>query len=101
MTIDDEARLDERTRKLIKLMPGPQKPGWKPLVFVACLPVVLTGCFSNPTIEEEIADKCGVSVGDYQTAQVALDSGPLGASRKVGRCTLKQTSEGVTDGTIK
>jgi hypothetical protein len=64
------------------------------------LMVPLSACLNNPTIEEEIAEKCGVSVNDYERAEATLDKGHDGMSVRVGRCRLTRTAEGITDGTI-
>ena len=66
-----------------------------------CPALALAACFYNPTIDEEIADKCGVSVSDYQKAQATLDELPIGTSRHVGRCTLTHTKKGVTEGIVE
>lgn len=58
----------------------------------------LSAC--NPTIDEEIAGKCGISVSEYQKAEVALDAGRDGMSVHAGRCRLTRSAKGVTEGTI-
>lgn len=70
----------------------------KPLI--ACLSLLLSACFDNPTIEEEIAGKCSISVSEYQKAEHDLAAGQNGMSVHVGRCSLTRTSNGVTEGTV-
>lgn len=62
--------------------------------------LTLGGCLYNPTIDQEIADMCGISVSDYQRAEATLDKGPAGMSLRAGRCRLTRTSAGVTEGTV-
>lgn len=58
------------------------------------------GCLYNPTINQEIADKCGISVGDYQRAETALDKGQDGMSLRAGQCRLTRSSKGVIEGVV-
>ena len=60
----------------------------------------LGGCIDNRTIDQEIADKCGLSEAEYQHAEAALDKGHDGLSIHVGRCRLTRSSKDVTDGVI-
>jgi hypothetical protein len=60
----------------------------------------LSGCLNNPTIDEEIAEKCDLSVDEYRSAQVKLDASQDGASMLVGHCRLTRTSKDVIEGTI-
>ena len=70
----------------------------KPLI--PCLALLLSACFYNPTIEEEIAGKCSISVSEYQKAEDDLAAGQNGMSIHAGRCRLTRTSKGVTEGTV-
>lgn len=69
-------------------------------VAASCVLLLLSGYFNNPTIEQEIADKCGISVDAYKDAQAALDKRSTGASTRVGRCTLKRASNETTEGVV-
>ena len=64
------------------------------------LTLMLGGCLYNPTIDQEIADKCGISLNDYQRAEAALDEASEGMSLRSGRCRLTRTSDGETEGIV-
>jgi hypothetical protein len=64
------------------------------------LVLALGGCLYNPTIDQEIADKCDISLSDFQHAEAALSKGHDGMSLHAGRCRLTRTSQGVTEGTV-
>ncbi len=57
--------------------------------------LVLGGCFYNPTIDQEVADKCYISVSAYEQADATLDKGHDGMSLRAGRCQFTRTSKGV------
>jgi len=58
------------------------------------------GCLYNPTINQEVADKCGISVGDYQRAETTLDKGQDGMSLRAGKCRFTRSSKGVIEGVV-
>ena len=62
--------------------------------------VAVSGYLYNPSIDQEIADKCGISVSDEQRAEAALDKGRDGSSLRAGQCRLTRTSKGVIDGIV-
>jgi hypothetical protein len=66
----------------------------------AVLVLPLSACLNNPTIDEEIADKCGISVAEYQKADASLARSHDGASLQAGRCRLTRRTKDVTDGTV-
>ena len=64
------------------------------------LALALGGCLYNPTIDQEIADKCDISPSDYQRAEAALDRGRDGMALRAGRCRLTRTAKGETEVTM-
>ena len=65
---------------------------------VTFLMLPLSACLNNPTIDEKIADKCGISVAEYQKADASLQHD--GASLRAGRCRLTRRTKDVTDGSV-
>ncbi|MGK6321356.1 hypothetical protein [Sphingomonas sp. DT-204] len=70
------------------------------LTVLASLTLPLTACLNNPTIDEEIAGRCGISVNEYQRIEANLDAGDDGISVHAGRCRLSRTAKGITEGTV-
>ena len=68
---------------------------------IACVALPLSACFYNPTIGEEIAGKCGVSVREYKRADRHLNAAQDGASIRAGRCRLTRKSKDVIEGTVE
>ena len=69
-------------------------------VLLVGLVLALGGCLDNPTIDQEIADKCDISVSDYQRAEASLSKAHDGVSLHAGRCRFTRTSNGVIEGTV-
>ena len=66
---------------------------------LVALVLALGGCLA-PTIDQEIADKCGISQSDYQRAETMLENGSDGMSLRLGRCRLTRRSIGTTEGVV-
>jgi hypothetical protein len=62
--------------------------------------LLLGGCFNNPTIDEELAQTCSVSVRQIQDAQASLERQSIGSVMNVGGCRLSLTSEKVISGSV-
>jgi len=65
-----------------------------------CMSLLLTACLNNPTIDEEIAGKCAISVAEYQRYEAVLDKSHEGMSLRAGRCRLTRTSKDAIEGTV-
>ncbi|MFC3440218.1 hypothetical protein ACFOKF_03225 [Sphingobium rhizovicinum] len=61
---------------------------------------LLSACLNNPTIDEEIAGRCGISVGEYQNVESKLNRSRDGASVLAGHCRLTRTAKDVIEGTV-
>jgi hypothetical protein len=64
------------------------------------LTFLLSGCLNNPTIEEDIAERCGITVSEYQSADEKLEASRDGASLLAGHCRLTRTSKDTIEGTV-
>jgi hypothetical protein len=69
------------------------------VALLGLLGVFVSAC--NPTIDEEIAGKCGLSESEYQRAEAILDKGHDGMSIRAGRCRLTRKSKDVTEGSVE
>jgi len=72
----------------------------KQRALVVSLALPLSACLNNPTIDEEIAGRCGISVSDYQRIEAGLDAGRDGMTVHAGHCSLTRTAKGITEGTV-
>jgi hypothetical protein len=70
------------------------------LIFSIGLTFLLSACLNNPTIDEEIAARCGISIGEYQSVEAKLDKSHDGASVVAGQCRLTRTTKNVIEGTV-
>ena len=61
---------------------------------VTSLILLVGGCLNNPTIDQEIARKCGISVGEYRRIESELKTHRDTAPVHAGKCFLKRTNDG-------
>lgn len=61
---------------------------------------LLSGCLNNPTIDEEVAERCGISVREYQSAEEKLNASRDGVSLLAGHCRLTRTTKDTIEGTV-
>ena len=66
---------------------------------LVALVLTLGGCFAQ-TIDQEIADRCGISESDYKRAEVTLENGRDGMTLRAGRCRLTRKSKDTTEGVV-
>ena len=88
-------------RTLDRLRPVLHNPSMRSAtVPIAVLTFSLSACLYNPTISEEIAEKCGLSVNEYERIEASLFAGQVGVAVRGGKCRLTRTGRDTIEGTI-
>lgn len=71
-----------------------------PAMLIVSFTLILGACLKNPTIDEEIAEKCSITVSEYQDAETKLNASHDGASIHAGHCRLTRISKDFIEGKV-
>ncbi len=71
-----------------------------PAMLILSFTLILSACLKNPTIDEEITEKCSITVSEYRDAETKLNASSDGASIHAGHCRLTRTSKDVIEGQV-